>query len=81
MKMSPENLARLRQILADGVSVLQECQDLKQGLNETVSAVAKELDIKATILSKFIKEQQKNKTNDHRDENEILEELRKAIGN
>ncbi len=80
MKMSPENKIRLTQLLADGVQVLQECEDLKTGLSETTKAIAEELDIKAALLNKFIREQHKNKTNDNREDNEILEELRKTIG-
>ncbi len=80
MKMSPENKARLKQLLADGTQILQECEDLKAGLSDTTKAIAEELDIKPALLNKFIREQFKNKTNDNREDNEILEELRTAIG-
>ena len=36
------------------------------------------MDVKSSILNKFIKERYKGKTNDVREESEILEELRKA---
>jgi len=79
-KLSPENVARLKQLVKDGVSVLQECEDLKQGLSETVNAVAKELEVKPAIVSQLIKSVQKNKMNDRRDDHETLEELYKAAG-
>lgn len=79
-KLSPENVIRLKQLVKDGVDVLQECEDLKQGLSETVAAVAKELEVKPAIVNQLIKSVQKNKMNDRRDDHETLEELYKAAG-
>jgi hypothetical protein len=79
-KLSPENVARLKQIIADGVQVLQECEDLKQGLSETVKSIAEELEVKPAILNKLIKICQKGDMNDKREDVETLEELYKAAG-
>lgn len=79
-KLSQENIQRLRQIVKDGVQVLQECEDLKQGLTETVKSVADELEVKPALITKLIKIRQKGKMNELRDDNEILEELYKAAG-
>jgi hypothetical protein len=79
-KLSPENVARLKQLVKDGVSVLQECEDLKQGLSETVKAVADELEVKPALVNRLIKDVQKNKMNDRREDHETLEELYKAAG-
>lgn len=79
-KLSPENVARLKQLVKDGVQVLQECEDLKQGLSETVKAVADEMEVKPAIINRLIKDVQKNKMNDRRDDHETLEELYKAAG-
>lgn len=80
MKLSPENIARLKQLVKDGVSVLQECEDLKEGLNDTIKSVADELEVKPALVSRLIKDVQKNKMNDRRDDHEVLEELYKAAG-
>lgn len=80
MKLSPENVNRLKQIIADGVQVLQECEDLKQGLSETVKAIAEELEVKPAQLNRLIKICQKGSMNDHREAMEELEELYKAGG-
>lgn len=80
MKLSPENVARLKQLIKDGVQVLQECEDLKQGLNETVKAVADELEVKPAVLNKLIRTIQKGTMNDQRDDFDDLEELYKAGG-
>ena len=79
-KLSPENVARLKQLIKDGVQVLQECEDLKQGLSETVKAVADELEVKPAVLNKLIRNIQKGTMNDQRDDFEDLEELYKAGG-
>jgi hypothetical protein len=79
-KLSPENVARLKQVIADGVQVLQECEDLKEGLSDTVKAIAAELEVKPAILNKLIKICQKGDMNDKREDVETLEELYKAAG-
>ena len=74
-KLSPENVARLKQLIADGVQVLQECEDLKEGLSETVKAIAEELEVKPGQLNKLIKICQKGDMNDKREAFDELEEL------
>ena len=79
-KLSPESVIRLKQLIEDGKSVLQECEDLKAGLKETVDAVSKELEVKPAIVNKLIKICQKGSMNDNREDVETLEELYKAAG-
>jgi len=80
MKLSPENIVRLKQVIADGVQVLQECEDLKAGLTDTVKSIAEELEVKPAILNRLIKTCQKGDMNDRREDTETLEELYKAAG-
>jgi hypothetical protein len=80
MKMSPESVARLKQLVKDGVDVLQECEDLKGGLSDTVKSVADEMEVKPGLINRLIKDVHKNKMNDRRDDHEVLEELYKAAG-
>ena len=79
-KLSPENVARLKQLVKDGGQVLQECEDLQDGLKETVKAIADELEVKPAIVNRLIKDVHKNKMNDRRDDHETPEELYKAAG-
>ena len=79
-KLSPENVARLKQLVKDGVQVLQECEDLQDGLKDTVKSIADELEVKPAIINRLIKDVQKNKMNDRREDHETLEELYKAAG-
>ena len=53
--IGPEEKNKLMTIIGEGSKVLQEVQDLQEGLRDTVKHVASELDIKPGILSKAIK--------------------------
>jgi transposase-like protein len=80
---SNEQKLKLTQIINEGISVLQEIEDLNAGLNDTVKAIAEEMEIKPAILKKAIKIAQKSKltdTNaDHDDLNTILETVGKTL--
>ena len=54
-----EEKAKLERLVNEGVTVLQEIEDLHRGLKETVKAVAEELDIKPSLINKAIKIAQK----------------------
>lgn len=79
-KLSPESIARLKQLVKDGVQVMQEVEDLKEGLSDTIKSVAAELEVKPAIVSRLIKDVQKNKMNDRREDHDTLEELYKVAG-
>ena len=54
-----EEKAKLERLVNEGVTVLQEVEDLNTGLKDTVKAVAEELDIKPSLINKAIKIAQK----------------------
>jgi len=54
-----EEKAKLERLVNEGVTVLQEIEDLQAGLKDTVKAVAEELDIKPALINKAIKIAQK----------------------
>lgn len=56
---APEQ-AKIKQIIAEGVTVMQEIQDLTEGLNDTIKAVAEELEVKPSVIRKAIKIAQKD---------------------
>jgi predicted regulator of amino acid metabolism with ACT domain len=56
---APEQ-AKIKQIVAEGVTVMQEIQDLTEGLNETIKAVAEELEVKPSVIKKAIRIAQKD---------------------
>ena len=51
----PEEKAKLERLINEGSTVLREIEDLKEGLKETVKAVAEELNIKTSIINRAIK--------------------------
>lgn len=56
--------AKIKQIVAEGCTVLQEIQDLTEGLNDTIKAVAEELEVKPSVIRKAIKIAQKDQWDD-----------------
>jgi len=51
---APEQ-AKIKQIVAEGVTVMQEIQDLTEGLNDTIKAVAEELEVKPSVIKRAIR--------------------------
>ena len=43
--------AKLERLVKEGVTVLQEIEDLQGGLKETVKAVAEELNVKPSLIN------------------------------
>lgn len=52
--------AKIKQIISEGCTIMQEIQDLTDGLNDTIKAVAEELDVKPSVIRKAIKIAQKD---------------------
>ena len=78
-----EQKAKLTQLINEGMQVMQEVEDLTEGLNDTVKAIAEELEVKPAILKKAIRIAHKSKlgeTNaDHEELNTILETVGKTL--
>ena len=80
---SNEQKAKLTQIVNEGMGVMQEIEDLSAGLNDTIKAVAEEMEIKPAILKKAIKIAHKSALGDanadHEELNIILETVGKTL--
>jgi hypothetical protein len=78
-----EQKIKLTQIINEGMRTLHEIDDLTAGLNDTVKAIAEELEIKPAVLKKAIKVAHKaslGETNqDHEQLNTILETVGKTL--
>ena len=72
--------AKLTQLINEGVTVLQEIEDLNGGLNDTVKAIAEELEIKPSVLKKAIKLAQKSKVTETNKEHELLNDILETVG-
>lgn len=75
-----EEKAKLERLVSEGVTVLQEVEDLQQGLKETVKAVAEELDIKPSLINKAIKIAKNRDWEKHYDAYEDLETIIATLG-
>ena len=75
-----EEKAKLERLVNEGVTVLQEIEDLSGGLKETVKAVAEELDMKPSLINKAIKIAQKGDWASHADAFDDLETLVATVG-
>jgi len=75
-----EEKAKLERLVKEGVTVLQEIEDLNAGLKDTVKAVAEELNVKPSLINKAIKVAQKGDWDRHQDEFEDLETIVATTG-
>ena len=77
---SSEQKAKLTQIINEGMAVMQEVEDLSAGLNDTIKAVAEEMEIKPAILKKAIRVAFKSKLGDENADNEELNTILQTVG-
>jgi GTP cyclohydrolase I len=75
-----EDIARLKKLFDEGLQVMQEIEDLRAGLSETVKAIAEELDVKAAHLNKAIKVAHKATLQEERDKLVEIEDILEAAG-
>ena len=52
---SSEDKAKLTTLINEGITVMQEVDDLTEGLNDTVKAIAEEMMIKPGVLKKAVR--------------------------
>jgi transposase-like protein len=75
-----EAKVKLVQLVNEGISVLVEVETLNEGLNDTIKAIAEELEIKPSILKKAIKVAHKSRLNETNEENEELNNILLTVG-
>lgn len=75
-----EEQARLKQLIQEGCQVQSEIDILKEGLGDTVKAIAEEMDVKPAILNKAIKVAHKANFQDQFDDFDALETILDITG-
>lgn len=75
-----EEKAKLTQLINEGLSVLQEVDDLNGGLDDTVKAIAEEMQIKPAVLKKAIKTAYKADFARHSEDLAELENILATVG-
>jgi hypothetical protein len=71
---------KLTQIINEGMQVLHEIDTLNGGLNDTIKAIAEELEIKPAILKKAIKLAHKAEFGKEKQDHETLETILETVG-
>jgi transposase-like protein len=77
---TPEQKAKLQQLFTESISVMQEVEDLSEGLRDTIAAVAEEMEIKPALLKKAVKIAQKSKWTDTTADHETVADLLETVG-
>jgi transposase-like protein len=72
--------AKLIQIINEGIQVLTEVEDLNAGLNDTIKAIAEEMEIKPALLKKAIKLAQKGKFTEANEDFETVQDILETVG-
>jgi transposase-like protein len=75
-----EAKTKLTQLVNEGISVLQEVDTLNEGLNDTVKAIAEELEVKPSVLKKAIRTAHKQRLNEENEANEELNTILQTVG-
>ena len=77
---STEDKAKLTQLVNEGITVMQEVDDLNDGLNDTIKAIAEEMQIKPSVLKKAIRIAHKASYTTEKEDQELLEEILTTAG-
>ena len=77
---NPSEKQKLIQVVNEGMTVMQEIDDLNEGLSDTIKAIAEEMDIKPTILKKAIRVAFKDSFQQQTDDYSVLENILGTIG-
>jgi len=77
---SIEEQTRLKQIVQEGCAVHLEMDTLKEGLSDTVKAIAEEMDLKPSILNKAIRIAHKASFQDESENFDELETILETVG-
>jgi hypothetical protein len=81
MSFSPEQIAKLKRVIQEGVQVKREIDDLNVGLKETVAAIAEEMEIKPAVLNKAITKAFKGDFDKDQADLDSVEEILEVTGN
>ena len=75
-----EQTRKLNQVINEGMTVMHEIETLTGGLNDTVKAIAEELEIKPSVLKKAIRLAHKSEFGSEQQDHELLEQILTTVG-
>jgi len=76
----PSEIAKLKQLMNEGIQVTGEVEALREGLKDTVKAISEEMDMKPATLNKAIRIAYKNEFAQVQDSFSAVEEVLQATG-
>jgi hypothetical protein len=77
---SQDDVNRLKQLVTDGCTIMQETKDLNDGLSDTIKAIAEEMQISPSVLKKVIRVAFKRSRDEERTKFEELEDILDTLG-
>lgn len=77
---STEQKTKLTQLINEGLTVMGEIETLQGGLNDTIKAVAEELEVKPSILKKAVRTAHKSSLGQTNKDNEELNDILETVG-
>ena len=77
---NPTEIAKLKQLMNEGIQVTGEVEALREGLKDTVKAISEEMDMKPATLNKAIRIAYKNEFAQVQDNFSAVEEVLQAVG-
>jgi len=72
--------SKLTQVINEGMQVMMVIETLTGGLNDTVKAIAEEMDIKPNVLKKAIRLAHKAEFGREQQDHELLETILTSVG-
>ena len=75
-----EQTRKLNQVINEGMTVMHEIETLTGGLNDTVKAIAEELEIKPNVLKKAIRLAHKAEFGKEQQDHALLETILTTVG-
>lgn len=79
-QFSDADVAKLKNLVREGIQVTEEVATLKEGLRDTVKAIAEEIGVKPAILNKAIRIAHKAEIEKEREEFDELETILQVTG-
>ena len=76
---NPSEIAKLKQLMNEGIQVTGEVEALREGLKDTVKAISEEMDMKPATLNKAIRIAYKNEFAQVQDSFSAVEEVLQAV--
>ena len=80
-QFNQEERTKLKQLITESISVTTEIETLQGGLNDTIAAIAEEMQIKPTLLKKAVKMAMKRDYDKAREDLDIIETILQSTDN